>query len=130
MEAAEAPSESAKPSSEEVVLIEKRLGIRETYNLDDYLFKISKGTFQDLWGNQSNMLDLDTPQVTIPRLAGIYVLFFKFDELSRIIKDNKEIYGDGLKRNNIWYNEIRENTLLNLFDILLCKLISLFSTTI
>jgi len=117
MEAAEAPSESAKPSSEEVVLIENLLGIEGNFALDHYLFNISKENFQTLWGNQSNMLDLEKPHVTIPRLAGIYVLFFKFDQLSSVIKRNKQIYGDGLKRNNIWYNEIRENTLLNLFDI-------------
>ena len=113
MEPPGASIETAKPTQ-----VEGIEGFLQEFKLEEYLINIDKNSFKRLWGDQSDMLDEkpENPEELRTRLAGIYLLFFNFDEFSKFIKNSPQ-YSDTLKRNNIWYNEIRENTLLNLFDI-------------
>jgi hypothetical protein len=113
MEPPGASIETVKPTQ-----VEGIEGFLQEFKLEEYLINIDKNSFKRLWGDQSDMLDEkpENPEELRTRLAGIYLLFFNFDEFSKFIKNSPQ-YSDTLKRNNIWYNEIRENTLLNLFDI-------------
>lgn len=81
-------------------------------NIAKHLIDIDLDNFKTLWGTEINMFDFEKNEETtsLVRLLSLHVLFFEFSKLS-------ELLGRTLKSKNIWYNEIRENALLNFFGI-------------